>query len=61
MDDKWTHAICEPCWRKREPGRTPVRVLVGQEESCCFCGDPTREGIYVRSNNKGLLCEGAKL
>ena len=55
---KWTHAICVECWDLREPGKQPVTVLDGSEEVCCFCGQPTRAGIYVRENPGGLLCKG---
>jgi hypothetical protein len=30
--------------------RTPVRVVpeIRQREKCCFCGEPNRDGIYIR-------------
>ena len=55
---KWTHVICIQCWDIKEPGRDPVTVLDGSEEVCCFCGQPTKAGIYVREDPKELECEG---
>lgn len=58
----WTHSICDPCWAKREPNRTPVRVRYPEEGSnqshCCFCGDHHGSGIYVRNNPTKTLCKG---
>jgi hypothetical protein len=55
---KWTHAICVECWDKQQPGREPVTVLNGTEQTCCFCGQPTKAGIYIREDPKGMRCEG---
>lgn len=47
----WTHACCRACWSKSRynlMGKEPVRVLDDDEERCCFCGEATSEGIYVR-------------
>lgn len=62
---KWTHYICEKCWRKREGDREPVRckvelvMLDGQVSHCCFCGDATASGIFVREAPDKVLCKGA--
>jgi hypothetical protein len=55
----WTHACCEACWFKRqgtfnEQGhlielRHPVRILEPELEVCCFCGQATIFGVYVRA------------
>jgi hypothetical protein len=45
------HCACEFCWTIHAPeGRTPVRVLLSAAErlDCCFCGQETRSGIFVR-------------
>ncbi len=54
----WTHSICGICWRANEPNRDPVRVLEGELALCCLCGRETREGIYIRQDPKGMMCEG---
>ncbi len=56
---EWTHNICDRCWRRREPNRTPVLGEMGVE-ICCFCGDATQAGIYVRHDPKDpmLKCGG---
>ena len=45
----WTHACCNLCWLAREGERIPVRVRES-EETCCFCGDVTESGIFVRED-----------
>lgn len=44
----WTQPICRACFAVREPGREPARLREPDAETCCVCGAPTREGIYVR-------------
>lgn len=46
----WTHACCNLCWLAREGERIPTRMRNPDEETCCFCGDLTESGIYVREN-----------
>lgn len=49
----WNQPICERCWQRRSPGRTPVRVPVAQTktETCAYCGAlDTRSGIYARDH-----------
>jgi hypothetical protein len=57
---RWTHAICDVCWVKREPGRQPFQIGAGlrEKEKCCFCGKPTWAGIYIRTDPESLLCQG---
>ena len=55
---KWTHSICEECWRKREPNRTPTCMIAAVTERCCFCGKEHRSGIYVRENPADMECNG---
>lgn len=55
----WTHAICDDCYAKREPGREPVRLVNRELEHCCFCGDQTLSGIYYRhAPSVTPLCRG---
>lgn len=44
----WDHAICGRCWEEDNPGRIPFVISQAPEEKCCFCGQPTTAGIYVR-------------
>lgn len=56
----WGHNICMKCWKRREPGRAPVRFTEADLERCCFCGDMTQDGIYTRlnPNDDALQCGG---
>lgn len=57
----WTHPICDPCWAEIAPGREPFRFLENSRELevCCFCGDETESGIYVRHDpSRALHCTG---
>jgi hypothetical protein len=47
-ESPFRHAICAPCFAARNPGREPVRILPPDDEQCCYCGAPTRDGIYIR-------------
>jgi hypothetical protein len=54
----WTHAQCEDCWAKAHPeGRVPVRIRdTAHPEECCFCGNATTAGIFVRHDPRDLSC-----
>lgn len=59
----WTHSICERCWIEREYNsetntvRRPVTLVQTEEvESCCFCGEMTIVGIFVREDPQKLTC-----
>lgn len=61
---EWNHSICGECWFLRvdkEEGkgawRMPARDLAAREEECCFCGNRTVLGIYVRHNPNHLNCK----
>lgn len=59
----WTHSICDPCWKKREPVRIPVRIRhdpadAPNQEHCCFCGNHHSSGIYVRQRPTFTPCKG---
>jgi hypothetical protein len=49
MSSAWTHACCDPCWHQRQLG-FPARIRQIVAEVCCYCGQPTVSGIYVRDN-----------
>jgi hypothetical protein len=53
--------MCAPCWNKRNPDR-PVVIRVPDsmrvDEHCCFCGEVTSAGIYVRQDPTKLACGG---
>ena len=50
---KWTHSICAVCWDNHNP-RNPYPHTINKQfrdlETCCFCGEHTRDGIYIRAN-----------
>jgi hypothetical protein len=59
----WNHAICEMCWYNRaadrgEPGREAVRLKEDHNRKCCYCGNDTTYGAFVREDPKSenLLC-----
>lgn len=57
----WTHPVCPYCYDDLYPGREPVVVEPRTSETCCFCGIPTRSGIYVRADpSTPRFCEGHK-
>lgn len=56
---KWTHALCDDCYAKHEPHRTPIRVSDSEvEDTCCECGEYTTSGIYYRSDPNNFKCGG---
>jgi hypothetical protein len=68
MGEGWTHAICEVCWIEQnatwdEEGRLtgigrPLRFKEPEIERCCFCGNPTIFGVYIRFDPQGVTyCE----
>uniref|UniRef100_A0A6H1ZC26 Uncharacterized protein n=1 Tax=viral metagenome TaxID=1070528 RepID=A0A6H1ZC26_9ZZZZ len=46
----WTHAICEGCWIIKCMYKEPVKLINRVAETCCFCGDSTVSGIYIRED-----------
>lgn len=56
----WTHAICNDCWDKENPGKVPRRLVNKVVEDCCFCGQPTISGIYVKQHPADTPCRGMK-
>ena len=43
-----TVPICEACWLIENPDRVPVRLTEPDQETCYWCKQETRSGIYVR-------------
>lgn len=54
----WTHAICLVCWRLQHPDSEPVISSSLGPEVCCFCGQLTAAGIYVRHDPAETKCRG---
>lgn len=50
--DLYNHPICDRCWFARNPRLAPVRLGNGDGDHsrvrCCFCGEATMSGIFVR-------------
>lgn len=46
----WTHSSCRACFNKNFPNRSPHTIVKAAIETCCFCGEPTDEGIYTRAD-----------
>ena len=42
------HQICDFCWHRLNGDRVPVRVRESEKMVCCYCGESTASGIYVR-------------
>jgi hypothetical protein len=57
---RFTHLVCEDCWKQIEPGRVPVRVIDSRTNECCFCGQITNSGIFVRRNPADLSCNAER-
>jgi hypothetical protein len=58
----WTQPSCEICWLERNPDRRPTTLKepFRETEICCFCGEPTRSGIYVRVDPTTVLYPALK-
>jgi len=48
----WTQPSCDDCWYLRNPGRDPQRINEPYRalDVCCYCGNHTESGIYVRTD-----------
>lgn len=58
MSSSWNHPICKTCWDAQNPGRPAVAVVNSETYSCCFCGQSTAGGIFVRKDPRTLDCNG---
>lgn len=45
---RWTQPSCQQCYSNRYPGMSPSKFTEPEAETCCFCGQETHDGIYVR-------------
>ena len=54
----WSHSICDDCYAMHFPYADPFRFTDPQKETCCFCGQSTQSGIYVRHDPDTLRCHG---
>jgi hypothetical protein len=54
------HSICDECWEKKNPGRQAVKLIesIRQVETCCYCSNKHRSGIYVRGDSADMPCNG---
>lgn len=55
---KWNHLLCEECWHRREPTRSPLRIKDDPYAPCCVCRRHTNSGIYIRADPREFRCEG---
>jgi hypothetical protein len=46
----WTQAICQKDWEKRYPGIAPTVLVDPIGEICAYCGEVTKDGIYIRDD-----------
>ena len=58
MSSRWTHSVCESCYKILSPDREPSRMVDVKPESCCICGDRTLSGIYLRIDPQKTMCKG---
>jgi hypothetical protein len=60
MSSRWNHSICDGCWGRKNPNRTPIRLKPDyvRRERCCYCEQDHASGIYVRDNPNELPCKG---
>lgn len=55
--NKFNHAICQACWDKKNPNREAYHLVEPEEEVCCYCGNTTLSGIYVRDMETPKHCQ----
>ena len=51
----WTHMICAACWNATRETEA-VEGASSEAEQCCFCGEMTTSGIWVRHDPAELSC-----
>ncbi len=58
----WNHRQCGDCWMKAHPYEEGAQVQVPHQiiglpsGTCCFCGNKSQLGIFVRHDPKKLSC-----
>jgi hypothetical protein len=57
---RWTHAVCDDCWKTEHPDQSPYRFTMTARftEKCCYCGNSTDSGIYIRTPPDTVGCGG---
>lgn len=57
---EWTHAICSECYEREGEGAGVPHCLTAVEraERCCWCGQMTTSGIYLRRDPLWVKCRG---
>lgn len=58
MSSRWTHSVCDGCYRIISPDQDPTRLVNPAEATCCLCGDRTSSGIFVRMDPTKTMCKG---
>jgi len=52
---QWTHPICTTDFKKeRGEDVRPVRTVIREVKTCCWCGKETASGIYLRADPSEL-------
>lgn len=47
----WTQPACDDCWDERHDyAAKRIKEPYRETEKCCYCGQDTISGIYVREN-----------
>lgn len=61
MASRFTHAICGKCWAARNNGIIPHQLVDAASVACCYCGNETTEGIYIREAPEKVPCGGSRI
>lgn len=56
-DANWNHAVCRGCLARLLRPR-PIRIVTGEREVCCYCGQDTDAGFYMYQDPKLTPCQG---
>ncbi len=58
---RWKHLMCAACWNERRDKYASVYTLAveganSEGESCCWCGNNTTSGIWLREDPEKMSC-----
>lgn len=53
---RWNHLMCAACWNERRDTKA-VEGANDEGESCCWCGNATTSGIWVRNDPEKMSCK----
>ena len=56
VGNRWTHAVCKPCYEYLKPGREPVEPQNMAIPPCCYCGSPGF--TFYRGDPSKVPCNG---